>query len=543
MAYSDGILAAKAGTRRARVLLLGDSFVEGEGASTREERWADAFVAEQRAFHGLTGSGVGLTPSRYRTYLPSSDSWRFQATLGGTTSDSPYFVSQGNKGVMLDAGGWIEWDVDGTSATVLYCDGLGAGIGDLQVRVDGVLVDTITGNTSPLVPSSAHTFSLGAAVAHTVRFTAVGGAMIVDGIISHTTASDIEYWDSSHTGYQAHDFTVVDPGNLTYQDAWRDILQPDLIIDDLVGANEYLNDSGDNRTPAQVADEIDARLAFYDTFPSDPSVVILVPWTIPAIMFPNGLGYTVADYFDAALTVAAGYSRVAIVDLRTIYPVVDDDWVDADGLHPSNLGHEMLASAIADVFAVEIVDVAAPFAGGGSFTAAVVASAAVTASFAGGGTFTAAIVASVNVAAAFTGSGALTAAVHPMVDVAAEFAGQGMLTAVVSTVTGADVDAVFTGAGALSASVVPVGVVVASFTGSGVLTADVSAVGAVEVAAAFGGTGALTAAVLVVAGVSVTFTGAGEFSAVVTVVAQAVFPEHRTLELHAPHRTLEWSPR
>lgn len=353
------LAAAQSGTEQARILAFGDSFVEGEGATTRSARWLDRVVSGLRSRYGLTGAGVGLTYPLYATYLDASAGWRFTPADYSNVAPSPWFSNQGNKGVVVSAGGFVEWAVTGTSADVIWMSNWAGSPGSMVIRVDGAVVATVPTGAG-YSPSAKHTVSLGADGPHSLRVTASGGDVYLDGIVTYTTLDDVTYWESAHTAYTAAQMVVDDPGNRTYMDAWGDVLVPHLVIDDMVGGNEYLQDES---SPPSVAALLSDRLARYAAIPTSPTVVILVPWHAPLIgTGPNGLGYTFADYVAACTTVAAA-AGATIVDLRAVYPsAATQPWHDPDDLHPNDAGHQKIADAL-------LSTLAAPAATSGSLTA------------------------------------------------------------------------------------------------------------------------------------------------------------------------------
>ena len=355
------LAAAQAGTERTRILAFGDSFVEGEGATERENRWLDRLVAGLRSRYGLTGAGRGLTYPLYATYLDVSERWRYTLTGHSDAGPSPWPSShQGLKGTVVNAGGFVEWAIPGTSADVIWMSNWWGSPGSMEISVDGAVVATVPTGAADYSPSAKHTVSLGADRWHILRVTASGGDVYLDGIVTHTTLDDVTYWESAHTAYTASQMVVDDPGRRTYMDAWGDVLVPHLVIDDMVGNNEYLRDQS---SPSSVAALLSDRLARYAAIPTSPTVVILVPWYAPAIgTGPNGRGYTFADYVAACTTVAAA-AGATIVDLRAVYPsAATQPWHDPDDLHPNDAGHQKIADAL-------LSTLAAPAATSGSLTA------------------------------------------------------------------------------------------------------------------------------------------------------------------------------
>ncbi len=336
--WGTALTAAAAGTGRARLLYVGDSFVQGEGASARPNRWADSLIGELRARHTIAGSGVGLTAHHYNTYLSVSAGWRHPGQPTNLTPPS-WFVTQGNRGVQIGSGEHVEWTVTGDAVDVVYVQGNTGST--FNVSVDGAFVTAINTNNASYVPGRTARVSLGSAGSHTVRCTAAGNVAI-DGIVTYNGdgAAGVSYWDCSIVGAAASDFTT----STDYQMAWTQFL-PHLVIDDLVGTNEFLNNTG--ATPTQVANMLTARITVYKALASDPVIVVMVPWNAPAIsQSANGSGYTINQYWTASINAAVA-AGVAVLDLRAVYPTASTEaWHDSDGLHPNDTGHDKIKDAV-----------------------------------------------------------------------------------------------------------------------------------------------------------------------------------------------------
>lgn len=337
--WRAAISAAAAGTGQARVLYVGDSFVQGEGASTRANRWVDSLMGALRTRYSIAGAGVGLTPYYYNTYLSVSAGWRHP---GQPTTHTPpsWFVTQGNRGVQIGSGEYVEWTVSGDSVDIVYAQGnTGA---DISVSVDGSFVKTISTNNAAYEPGHSGRVLLGSAGGHTVRCTAQGNVVIIDGVVTYNGDSTVgvTYWDCSIVGGAASDFN----SETDYQMGWSQFL-PHLVIDDLVGTNEFLNNTG--ATPTQVAAMLTTRINTYKALASNPVIVVMVPWNAPTIPAgANGSGYTINQYWTAAIN-AATVASVSVLDLRSVYPTAGSQaWHDGDGLHPNDTGHGKIRDAM-----------------------------------------------------------------------------------------------------------------------------------------------------------------------------------------------------
>ncbi|WP_269304951.1 SGNH/GDSL hydrolase family protein [Aeromicrobium sp. HA] len=343
----NSLNAAAAGTGVSRWLWVGDSFVEGEGASTLANTFRMRTVASTRTLRSISGAALGLIPGRtYYTYLSASASWR--APSSGTATATPNWnISQGTKGIRFTATGqYREWSVTGTAIDVLYLQAGGAGGGNLTVARNGTTVATINANDSgqPYQPSKPYRITFPSRGTYTIRVTSGSTQGIVDGLVVYDgddTGGGIIAYDCSRTGAQSNLIAVDDIIN-----GWTAI-QPHLVIDDQVGSNDFLDAA---RSPSDVVGFLNTRLNAYAALASSPSVVILVPWRLAATAGTNALGFTYEQYVTAVKNACAAHSysgSIRVLDLQDVYPTASSQaWHDADGLHPNNTGHQQIANAL-----------------------------------------------------------------------------------------------------------------------------------------------------------------------------------------------------
>lgn len=350
------LAASKAGTAQTRMLVLGDSLTEGEGADARSKRWVDMLVSKLRTDLGISGSGVGLTPAAYMTYLNVSAPWRTQGTTSGTVQAPPWFMTQGNKGVNIASGASVTWTVTGDSADLVYCGTeTGVGFGSFTISVDGTNVVTHDATADGYTPGKIIHFSLGTAGSHTVKVTASGGYALIDGLVVYNGdyTSGITYWDCSHTGYTAAQFSSTDDGsgddNEDYRLGWQNY-QPHLVIDAQYGINDFFNNTG---TPSQVAANLTERFASYNALASKPTVIFAIPPISQDDLDTTWGSYHIDDYVNACIT-AAQAAGATIFDSRTAMgeplPATDFAPEDSGGghVHPNDTGQALFASALAE---------------------------------------------------------------------------------------------------------------------------------------------------------------------------------------------------
>jgi lysophospholipase L1-like esterase len=321
----------------------GDSFTEGQGASSRPDRWIDETLGSLRSTHptaGVTG-GVGYLPSFYATYAPDS-TWMPFTSSGGSHTWEDWGGSLGNRIVNMSAGGYETFTVTGTSVDVLYSRGAG---GTFSYRVDsGAPVNVSTSGSYD--PSSHVRVTFATPGTHTVTITGVSGTSYFEGLMVYNgdEAKGIRLYDAAHTGATTNDFTssMWDQAEITAS------AKADLVTIAL-GANDYLSGS---QTPAGVTanlqdmiDSIRSKASTHSTH--QPSVAVVIPWDFSAYGSVNG--YTWSDFTDAIRDVAAADSSVALLDLTsTGSPAgVGGGLYASDGLHPSDNGQAAISAAAA----------------------------------------------------------------------------------------------------------------------------------------------------------------------------------------------------
>lgn len=329
--------AAVNGTGQARMMFVGDSITEGEGASTRQGRWIDVVTSTLRSTLGIAGTGLGHTPPSYNTYLAESVSWRGPATASPGTS---------HKDFARGSGEYFQWTISGTAFSVLWTGFVGSG--SMTVSIDGGAGETITGATSGLIRRWDRTgLSAGS---HTVRVTAGAGGGLINGIVAYDGDSPtvgLTYLDWSWTGGVSSAWGSGQLYDMTGMQ-WN----PHLIVDEQFGANDYFEDLS---TPAQVADRFEARVALYRSWSSNPTVVALVAPYWPSgsaheETSVNGLGYTMDDYRDAHRTKAEELG-VVVIDLRDTIGTQPSGQLVSDGLHLSATGYASWSGVIAPALA------------------------------------------------------------------------------------------------------------------------------------------------------------------------------------------------
>lgn len=318
------LASAIAGTGTARIGYIGDSYFEGVGASDRAHRWIDQLDAMLRTQHGI--GGQAQWHSGYWFDGPGGDT---DPTTTGAQSTSDAYL--GRRGVVLDAGEYIEWPITGR-----YLDLFSAATpgGSLVLSVGGATLATWTADGS----TRRHDF--GTSTSRTVRVAATGATVGVHGIIEYTTTptAGLNYIECTRGGATSAYWA---PGTGAVS-AMRQA-SPDLLIWSLYG-NDFLPSSG-WAAPSVVASRFTAFLADVATWPKVPRVALLLYWGL-SYDGPNDGGYRHGDYRSALRAVATA-NAVQIIDMSDEYNPAPTGWVIADGVHPNSTGHQKIAEYIA----------------------------------------------------------------------------------------------------------------------------------------------------------------------------------------------------
>jgi hypothetical protein len=308
--------------RLAKILAIGDSILEGQGATAKGNRLLDQLLDKIRVRYGLPAGGVGYVPAWYAVHTDSLG-WAAPATTTGTQSG----FEQGARSVTLADGQYVEWaGLVGTDVDVLVRDSVSGG--DLLASVDGGAATTLNCHTTGGA-SKVHPLSLGAHGTHTLRLTATGGQVIVGGPVVYDGDKNagVTLWDCTHTGYASGNFGT-DQSN-----GWANFA-PDLVVYDLFNNDFLLTGTAPSVTAQRFTN-------FLAAIPGTPTVVLVVPYNVPALQGANSAGYTFQQYIDAM--VAALGSNGVVFNLRNYYPTVPANYIASDGVHPSDVGHVAFA--------------------------------------------------------------------------------------------------------------------------------------------------------------------------------------------------------
>ena len=175
-AWAGAWLTAATGPR-ADVLAIGDSLTEGQGATTRANRWLDRFSARFRAEHRLPSGGT-YVPAWYAVYAPDSPWGTPYAVNAGTATKRSWAPGLGLRSLEVRSGAVTYGGLRGTTAEIWLTPGSTTTV---TTRVDGGAAVTRT-----VVPWAFQklTVPLGALGTHALRVaTPSGGSLVLAGLV------------------------------------------------------------------------------------------------------------------------------------------------------------------------------------------------------------------------------------------------------------------------------------------------------------------------------------------------------------------------
>jgi hypothetical protein len=311
--------------RPARIAWVGDSILEGWGASSRTLRSSQRFLNFVRSEFSLTG-GEGYVPAFYA----HSQTWKYAFVKSGTVTDNNTY-GLGKRAYSIAGVGGGTLTATGTHVDLFWRGGGGT----FTYAVDGGATTTVNtaANVNDANMEGRRTrVSLGAAGSHTVAVNRTAGTVVFEGAVVYNgdTTSGFNLLDWTHSGFYSQDHG--DHGFTTLAPHMRDF-QPSLVVFELTGANNYI---WNNTTPAANAANVQTLLNRYLGLASQPDVLLVIPRITAG---PNSGTQTWNNY--ANLVAAITHPRVNLVDLRNNTAVTL-----ADGVHPNDAGHLAMASAI-----------------------------------------------------------------------------------------------------------------------------------------------------------------------------------------------------
>lgn len=321
-------------TSPATWIAFGDSITEGQGASSRANRWIDKTRDSLRTTLGISG-GVGFLPAWYATYGPDSPWQPYSAQTGAIVNDS-WGIAWGERSASLNQGATITWTVTGTHADIWWLTNGGT----FTWQVDGGATTSVS-TTGTYKGDNRTRIALGAAGSHTITVTASTGVCYISGVMAFNGDRDsgVQLIDAGHTGYNSANFT--DSDQFTLLPSMVTLAAPDLVTIAL-GTNDCINGVAVATTKANVV----SLIAKIRQAAPAVSVVVVVMYA------PAAESAAWPAYATALRSIATDDPTVTLLDLyASMGTATTSGYWRSDALHPSDSGHTYIAQQAAALLA------------------------------------------------------------------------------------------------------------------------------------------------------------------------------------------------
>jgi lysophospholipase L1-like esterase len=322
---------ARAKAQRCNILMVMDSIGEGTGADTIANRWVDQAQANLRTKWTTGTQGPGFIPAQYAA-TPSGGgtfpAWTYTGTAPFNTPRGLGFKSK-----QLQSGTVATITKTCTSFELHFRRE--ASLDAVTITIDGGAPITYTMSnaliaqkyTSPALTAGSHTIT----VTYSVNTTSFCGGYFYNG----DETAGLALWDGSHSGARAVDFSTTNTDWFNH----LTLVNPALMVIGL-GTNDCRTSSSGYSSATyktnmqSIITQARAKVANLPVLlmpPNKPLGTLIEPWT---------------NYTDKLKELAAENSYVAVYDMSTRIPDLTSDPYGflVDGVHPTALGHAMLAA-------------------------------------------------------------------------------------------------------------------------------------------------------------------------------------------------------
>jgi len=325
-------------TAPATWLSIGESLSEGQGASTRANRYVNKIAAAIRTNRPAVGQSEYIA-ARARVYGPDSTWGNGYTASTGTLTLRDHttfgFGDIGHKVIIMDAGATMTFTVTGTAADIWWVAGPGGGT--FTYRVDGGTVSAGISQNAVYDADQKTRVTLGANTSHTLQITASSNSVIIAGV---------EVWGANTTsGLRLIDggwssATIATPFLLDL-DAWIDTVNtvgPDLVTIELGG-----NDAFGTITKAEFKAQALQLIGRLQGLTKVPSIV----WTFPHKVAESLAPGTRYDLLESAIDeIVAADPSIGLFSFNDTMPQATTSgtgFYSTDGIHFNDSGNAEVA--------------------------------------------------------------------------------------------------------------------------------------------------------------------------------------------------------
>lgn len=319
----------------ATVLCVGDSITEGQGSSTKEDRWTDRLNAYLQGRYNTGGvGGAGWISGTHAVYGPDSP-WAGYSSQSGTITAITTVGDIGFRAASMATGAVRTYTLTGTSVDIYWQRA--SGNGSFTWAVDGGSATTVStaGTTSTTTKT---TVTLGATVgaSHTLTITATTGPVVLEGVFVYNgdETNGPRMWEAGHTAWDTNQY--LNHADYTNFAAFVTSIAPNLVLIQL-GFNDYMNNTV---TPASYSTNLSKLLTTLDGLANRPSILLIDSYDYGGTQPGTA---TQADFRTVLLNlVSADPDYRAYLNFGDTMPPTDTTgagYYRTDGIHPNDSGY------------------------------------------------------------------------------------------------------------------------------------------------------------------------------------------------------------
>ena len=332
------------------VLVVGDSFLEGVGAST----YTDSYIYKfGRSFFNAQNNGTTNDSGvMYETNANLLKAWSevgLGATGGGSAGIS--FDDRGlcDKQLVIPSGDYVEIKLREIGKVGFFYDGTVTTATSSTIELNGELIGSLTLDGTEIGEHSGFVstpFGQDTEISDTVRITAVGGTLYLSGFTTHKLSSvGGGLYIAPRGGWTFDDFNTADKveemGKLINFNKSTSNRRLMIIA---LGTNSIYQDGGRNQTPTEYIASLDSLVTNMITVANNTTFVLTVPPKANPATYPVvNSNYSHENYRDAILDYAESKGFGVIRYDQTILGDAPYSYY-SDGLHPNSAGHGIYAA-------------------------------------------------------------------------------------------------------------------------------------------------------------------------------------------------------
>lgn len=317
---------------------LGDSVSEGSLATDMDHRYVTVAARAVQAAKNPSGvnGGVGFV-NVFSNAVAGRGYWSSSAAIGGTNGGG--FL--GFRGENWTADEVATLVFSGTGFSLHFTDGF-VSLAPFTVTIDGGAPITVTPRTSaPFNNRGVYTSPVLSRGSHTVVVTPQATKslfMLGAHIFDQDESAGLHLWESGHFGWTSGNWVTNIASALTDGCA---VIQPKL-LSVFLGLNDYATGVNPATYQSNLTTIISTARGYCTVA---PSVLVLSPYARSDVGSP---AFPISQYVTAAQAAAIAAGDSDFIDLSTVITVANRaTYLNADGVHPNDAGHALIAAAVA----------------------------------------------------------------------------------------------------------------------------------------------------------------------------------------------------